>query len=102
MIKISNPSWKGAKKVLTHFEPELRKNLAPVAIVWPVTTGLAIVRKRKGARFNHGYLLKVIAGPEEIEVRVVKLKQYDLNPEFTERTLKVAQQTVKRLLTNHH
>ncbi|MDP3093587.1 MAG: hypothetical protein Q8N16_02375 [bacterium] len=101
MVKISNPyGWKGAEKVLAHFEPELRKNLGSSVIVWPVTTGLAIVRKR--TRFNHGYLIKLIAGPEKIEVRVVKLKQYDLNPEFTEQTIEIVQRTITKLLSNHH
>ena len=101
MIRVSNPyGWKGAEKVLTHFEPELRKNLSPLAIVWPVTTGLAIVRRK--TRFTHGYLLKVITGLKEIEIEIKKLRQYDLNPEFTEQTLKVAQQTIQKLLSNHN
>ncbi|MBU4350943.1 hypothetical protein L6250_00275 [Candidatus Parcubacteria bacterium] len=100
MIEISNLcGWEGAEKVLVYFEPELRKNLGSSVIVWPVTTGLAIVRK--GKRFKHGYLIKLVVGPEKIQIRVEKLKQYGLDSKFTERTLKVARQTVKRLLTDH-
>ena len=100
MIKIPNPcGWEGALNVLTYFEPELRSEVDQTAIVWPTTGGFAIICKpyKKGI----GLLLQLVADQDLVELRIKKLSQNILDPDFSDRILAVSEEIVQRLLTNH-
>ncbi len=107
MIKITNPKgWQGVDKILTSFEQELRKNLGQSVIVWPFPSTSIAMRTmavvKKDRRHNHGYLLKITVGLEEIGIEYGDLHSHTLPAEFAQRTLPVVLKTVTELLANHN
>jgi len=100
MVKILNPcGWEGAFRVLADFEPELRSKLKQTALIWPTTGGLAIISKpyTKGV----GLLLQIVADQNLVQVGVKELHHNVLESDFSETVLKVSEEIVRRLLTNH-
>jgi hypothetical protein len=100
MIKIPNScGWEGALNVLTYFESELRSKFDQTALVWSTTGGFAIICKpyKKGI----GLLLQLVADQDLVELRIKKLRQNILDPDFSDRILAVSEEIVQRLLTNH-
>jgi hypothetical protein len=100
MVKILNPcGWKGALNVLTWFESKLRSELSQTALVWSTTGGFAIISKPYKKRI--GLLLQLIADQNLVELRIEKLCQNILDPDFSDRILEASEEIVQRLLTNH-